>query len=301
MTKLSLYPSIPDKNCPDCSGTGWIDKGGKRCQCNCVIKNKALAYLTPVFNDPLLRSLSDGISLNLDSWITFVIAKEFKLFKSLVRKMLLATGCSDTFLAVTPYEIIQAYLDTNPSVVELSDRPIVSLDDSRLHNNLKFINGMAPSTQLSLTQIRDLPDVLILIMDGSDPVNRAYSSIIKHILTHRSQNLLKKTIIWAPFSSVSSMFGTKYGSELATYFEGIQSDSELYKTVDLRDASSRISERQESENTSVVSPSVIPTKNTYVSRTSNPYESRSSRLWDRTSVSDSTSRSYGKKSKSSLD
>ena len=42
--------------CKDCNYTGWVSEGNAKVECACVIRDRAISYLTPVYASAVYAS-----------------------------------------------------------------------------------------------------------------------------------------------------------------------------------------------------------------------------------------------------
>lgn len=161
--------------CPDCRGTGHILIDGAVHECTHILREKAIAYLTPIYADSAFSGSLDVKQLEGKN-LTFINNGKFKL---VVKSYLLGTGMIYSHKSASAYDILQAYL-TN-------------------------------SEDREFTRMADVD--LLFIYLSQDPRNGHYGQIISSLL--QTRNLKgKKTWINSRHPINSSDFIKMYGGEL---------------------------------------------------------------------------------------
>ena len=147
-----------------------LDIGGS--ECPCVLKNRALNYLTPEYASALYTKTMNVARLEGKDLFMFPSGN----YKTLVKSFLLNTGMRYTHSTVSAYDIMQAYLGQAGEGVW-----------QRLQN----------------------VDLLVLIMQ-LDPPNRAYTEVVGSMIQSRNR-IGKRTWAVARDSYDSTSFKQAYG------------------------------------------------------------------------------------------
>lgn len=163
--------------CPDCQGTGHILIDGAVHECQHILREKAIAYLTPYYADSSYMNSLDVEQLR-DKNLTFINNAQFK---TVVKSFLLGTGMVYSHRSATAYEILQAYLTNS------DDREFTKMGDV---------------------------DLLFIYL-SQDPKNGHYGQIISSLIINRNMKG-KKTWINSRNPLNSPDFVRMYGGELET-------------------------------------------------------------------------------------
>lgn len=99
------------EHCAQCRGTGHILVDGNVHECPHVLRDKAIEYLTPVYEQALYSRDLDVRPLKDKS---LLIVNNMKA-KTLVKSFLLNTGMIYSHKSVSAYDILQAYLTNSES------------------------------------------------------------------------------------------------------------------------------------------------------------------------------------------
>ena len=170
----------PDSQCTLCHGSGYmIEEGNKRVSCTCLIRQRALEYLGPMYKNCAYNSKTQ-----FDLWGDFVRIETCSrgYFKSMIKSLLLRSDISMKHKSTTPPEIMDVYFE------------------NRENNFYKDLN---------------LIDFLIIYF-CNDPTNRMYSEVIISILDKRVL-YNRKTWVYCQDSSDSTEFIKKYGKSLSDF------------------------------------------------------------------------------------
>lgn len=163
---------LANPNCPECNGTGFLEKEHGGSECPCVLKNRALGYLTPEYASALYTKTLNVERLEGKDLFIFQAGN----YKGLVKSYLLNTGMRFSHLTGTAYDIMQAYLGLSGE------------GNWQRYQNVDF---------------------LVLIMQ-LDPPNRSYTEVVGSMIKSRHR-MGKRTWIIARDMHDSTSFKQAYG------------------------------------------------------------------------------------------
>lgn len=175
-----IQPVRPDADCADCHGSGWITEARGRRECNCVLKQRALQYLTPTYADA--KYMRNFVPTAVRGNNILIAGASQAAYKSLIKSYLLNTGMTLKHRTVTAYEVMQAYL-TNSERGDFS----------------------------ALASV----DLLILYL-AHDPHNRSYANVLGSLIERRDFER-KDTWIYTPHKITDSAFTHLYSDEFAKW------------------------------------------------------------------------------------
>lgn len=170
-----------DSACPSCSGVGYVKaESGPYQKCGCIVKQEALAYLTPVYADATWTKTFDAAMAEKHLRLRFEGAQT--VFKGAVKSFLLNSGMKYSHRTVTAHDVLQAYLT-----------------DSETRDFYKL----------------KTTDFLVLYL-VSDPPNKSYGKIMTSLIESR---LLTKKITWVYSIHPTNLnaFGEAYQSDFGKY------------------------------------------------------------------------------------
>ena len=138
---------MTDSSCPKCRGNRYfINEQGKQQECECVLRERALTYLTPTYASASYIKTFKADALRGENIL--LEGQPQSVFKTIAKSFLLNTGMSYHHETVTAHDVMQAYL-TNTDTKEL----------------------------FRLTDV----DLLILFL-VHDPANRSYGQVLSSLL-----------------------------------------------------------------------------------------------------------------------
>lgn len=163
--------------CEICKGSGFVSKGQALVECECKLRERLLAYLTPFYASSTLIEGMDASKMQGKN----LVASDMELsnFKSIVKSFLLLSLKKPPHHTVTAHDIIQSYVQAEGA------------------------------TQYS--ELTEFP--LLFIYLNNDPPNRQYSEIIGTLITKRQ---MKSNVTWVYSRTKvpSQDFSFRYGEGL---------------------------------------------------------------------------------------
>jgi hypothetical protein len=171
-----------DPACPICGGLGTVEVSQRqRRDCECVIRARAIRYLTPAYagerwiKSMKVESIEGGMQLLIQDTTDPV-------FKTLVKSFLLNTGMRYDHETATGYDVIQGWIRNGET-------------------------GM-------LSRYQTVP--LLLLRLAGDYRNAAYSETLVPLLQERLQMGLR-TWVFVPFGVKRDQFAQNYQAEVQRY------------------------------------------------------------------------------------
>src|SRR3712207_5715022 len=115
--RLARSVPAPDHDCPRCRGKGFVPGASKAQECNCILKQRALAYLTPTYGpgiagDPAFRPEPYlGKDVVVANPVRLPVGRFGQAARAVVKAFLLTTGMRLTHRTLTPYDVFRVMFD----------------------------------------------------------------------------------------------------------------------------------------------------------------------------------------------
>jgi len=185
--KIDLTKERPDPDCPNCKGVGYLINAENKAEiCICLLKSRAIVYLTPEY--VAANTLRELDVTEYEKKNIFMLGPQ-AAFKMLVKSILLNTGMIYTHKTVPTFELLRIYL------------------------------AASSANQAEAIQWNEIlnVDILILYLVFDTP-NKLYGSIIRSVIEKRKFQS-KYTWIYSDKHFETEAFQKLYSTELGEFLK----------------------------------------------------------------------------------